>query len=254
MNTPDFLELGGKAILITGASSGIGREAAIRASRFGARIVLVARREDELRVTLSLMSGTDHVVSPFDLADLDAIPDFVRTLASQIGGLDGLVHCAGQHSAIPLRTMRATDVRELMGANVSSAFMLAKGFRHRQVRRAGASIVLMSSAVGLVGQAGVSLYSASKGAIIAATKSLALELAREGVRVNCVCAGVVETEMTAGLKNLIGDRAFADVAAAHPLGLGRPDDVANMIMYLLSAASRWVTGSAFVVDGGYTAQ
>ena len=114
--------------------------------------------------------------------------------------------------------------------------------------------MFLSSAVGLVGQAGVSVYSATKGAVVTMTKSLALELAREGVRVNCVCPGVVQTEMTTGLRESIGADAFQRVTDAHPLGLGTSEDVANAIVFLLSDASRWITGTSLTVDGGYTAQ
>lgn len=178
----------------------------------------------------------------------------MRTVSGQLDGLDGLVHAAGVHNTAPVRSLEAADVTSLFDSNVTTAFMLAKGFRHKQVRRAGASIVYLSSAVGLVGQPGVSVYSATKGAIAALTKSLALEFAREGIRVNCVCPGVVMTKMTEGLKATIGGENFRRVTEAHPLGLGEPDDVASAILYLLSGASKWVTGSSLVVDGGYTAQ
>jgi NAD(P)-dependent dehydrogenase (short-subunit alcohol dehydrogenase family) len=178
----------------------------------------------------------------------------VRKVADGFGGLDGLVHSAGAHSTLPLRSIGSADVRELFDVNVTTAFMLAKGFRHKQVRNSESSIVFLSSAVGLVGQPGVSVYSATKGAIAALTRSLALELAREGIRVNCVCPGVVNTEMTDGLRERIGEQGFQKVADSHPLGLGEASDVSNAILYLLSRASRWVTGSSLCVDGGYTAQ
>ena len=254
MTIDDFLRLDGSTILVTGASSGIGRACAIEASRYGAKIALVGRREDALQETRSLLSGEGHVVAPFDLADLDGIPAFVGTVSAGLGGLDGIVHAAGRHDTAPVRTISASAVTALFDVNVTTAMMLAKGFRAKQVRREGASLVLLASAVGLVGQAGVSAYSASKGAIVTLTKSLALELARDDIRVNCVCPGIVETPMTEGIRSQVGVVAFERIAAAHPLGLGEPLDVANAVLYLLSGASRWVTGSALVVDGGYTAQ
>lgn len=239
---------------MTGASSGIGRSVAIEASRHGAKIALVARSRERLDDALQILEGDGHVALACDLSEPEAAGQVVREAAERLGGLDGLVHAAGVHSATPLRAMSATEVDRVFAVNVTAAFMLAKALRHRQVRRKGASIVLLSSAVGLVGQSGVSAYSASKGAVVSLAKSLAVELAREDVRVNCVCPGVVTTEMTEGLAATIGEVAFDSVARAHPLGLGEAVDVANAALYLLSPASRWVTGSALVVDGGFTAQ
>jgi 3-oxoacyl-[acyl-carrier protein] reductase len=252
--TEDFLGLSQKTVLVTGASSGIGRETAILASKHGAKVVLVARRASVLEDVAAELPGAGHSVVPFDLADTDGIPSMLRAVAENVGSLDGLVHAAGIHSTLPLRSIQSANVQELFNVNVTTAFMLAKGFRHKQVRSTESSVVLLSSAVGLVGQPGVSIYSSTKGAIASLTKSLALELAREGIRVNCVCPGVVQTEMVNGLRARIGEEGFRKVAHAHPLGLGDPADVANAVLFLLSSASRWVTGSSMVVDGGYTAQ
>jgi 3-oxoacyl-[acyl-carrier protein] reductase len=250
----DFLGLAGKNLLITGASSGIGKVTAIRASQHGARVVLVGRRVDALRETFDSLEGTGHTSVEADLLNLEGIPAMVREGSLAMGGLDGLVHAAGTWGARPLRSIETDLISSTFDLNVTAAIMLLKGFRHKGVHRAGASVVLLSSAVGLVGQPGVSVYSASKGAVVALTKSLALELAREDIRVNCVCPGVVQTPMADDIANAIGHDAFERVAAQHPLGLGHAQDIANANLFLLSSASRWVTGSALVVDGGYTAQ
>ena len=254
MTSHDFLGLNQKAVLVTGASSGIGRETAILASKHGARVALVARRIDALEEVAAALHGTGHSVVQYDLADTEGIPAMVRAVADKLGGLDGLVHSAGVQSTLPLRSIRSSDVRELFDVNVTTAFMLAKGFRHKQVRNAESSIVFLSSVIGQVGQSGVSVYSATKGAIASLTKSLALELARDSIRVNCVSPGVVQTEMTAALHERIGLENFQKIIDAHPLGLGHPSDVAQAILFLLSGASRWITGTAITVDGGYTAQ
>jgi len=241
-------------MLITGASSGIGRAVAVEASRLGAHVAIVGRRDDALSATLTAMDGTGHLAVNFDLSRADEIPEMMRTVSDELGGLDVLVHSAGMHNSLPLRSVKAKDATSVFGQNVTPAIMLAKGFRQRQIPKQTPSIVFLSSAVGIVGQPGVSLYSASKGAIISLTKSLALELAREGIRVNCVCPGVVNTEMTAAMRSRIGLENFRLVEKAHPLGLGEPQDVSNAILFLASDASRWMTGSSLVVDGGYTAQ
>jgi NAD(P)-dependent dehydrogenase (short-subunit alcohol dehydrogenase family) len=250
----DLFALTGKRILITGATSGIGRETALQASRMGATVALTARRAEVLDEVLLSLDGAGHTAVPCDLTDTAAIPELVRTVADRLGGLDGLVHAAGVHSTVRLRDVQAGHVNELMNTNVTTAFMLAKGFRHKQVRGPSPSMVFLSSAAGLVGQPGVSVYAASKGAIVSFTKSLAMELAREGIRVNCVCPGVVETAMTDDLRVVIGETAFEQVRSLHPLGIGTALDVANSIVFLLSDASQWITGTALRVDGGYTAR
>jgi 3-oxoacyl-[acyl-carrier protein] reductase len=252
--TPDFLGLAGKKILVTGASSGIGRATAIAASQYGAQLILLGRRPAELHATLGALTGTGHLVSAFDLADLDGIPDHVKALARDFDGLDSLVHAAGIHSAHPLRTMDAVHLDGVFRSNLSSAFMLAKGFRSKLVVKRSPSIVFVSSVMATVGQPGVSAYAASKGGLSALTRSLALELARDKIRVNAVEPGIVMTEMTERLRTEVGPAGFAAIESSHPLGVGDPRDVALAILFLLSDAASWITGTSLVVDGGYTAQ
>lgn len=254
MEKSSFLSLEGRTIVVTGASSGIGRATAVEASRQGARIIALGRDSARLQKVLSDLAVGDHSVHSYDLFDLDGIPEMLRRLSDQFGPLDGLAHCAGIHSSSPLRGVSADAVMTMLAANVATGLMLAKGLRHKQVRGSSPSIVFLSSAVGLVGQAGVSLYSASKGAVLSSSKSLALELARDNIRVNCVCPGVVHTPMTESLHASVGDTGFAAIERSHPLGLGQPEDVAKAIVFLLSDAAKWITGTALSVDGGYTAQ
>jgi 3-oxoacyl-[acyl-carrier protein] reductase len=239
---------------VTGASGGIGRAVAVAASRHGARVALLGRNAEALSSTRDAMDGDDHIVIEHDLLDLDGIPSVVRGVAEQLGGLDVVVHAAGVHSSRPLPAVDAGHVADIMASNVATAIMLAKGFRHKLVKRESASLVLVSSVTASVGQPGISAYAASKGAVSALTKSLALELARDRIRVNCVEPGIVMTAMTERLKATVGDSAFAAIESAHPLGLGAPEDVASAILFLMSDAASWITGTSLVVDGGYTAQ
>jgi len=247
------MDYSGRIFLVTGASSGIGRETASLLSRLGARVLLVGRDPARLEQACAALEGSGHLWIVKDLAETDTISTWLKSLTQEVGPLDGLVHSAGVHSVWPLPSVNPDRIASVFAINVNAAFGLVKAYRQKGVCAGFKSIVLLSSVVGLVGQAGVSIYSASKGAVIALTKSLALELAHEGIRVNCIAAGLVQTELTERLAKTLGSQRTAEVTAMHPLGLGRPSDVASAVAFLLGESSRWITGSALVVDGGYTA-
>ncbi len=249
----DSTALADRTILVTGASSGIGRATCVVLNRLGARIIAVGRDEHRLIETVGQLDSSGHLVRPFDLTQVDEIPQWMKLLAENHGSLRGVVHCAGLHLARPLQMLKPHAIQELMQVNVTAGLMLAKGLRQRGVHAAPASIVFLSSVMGRVGQAGVSAYCATKGAVDAMTRSLALELAPQGIRVNCVAPGQVETEMAEQQKQTLTAEQFDRIKALHPLGLGRPEDVASAIAFLLADTSRWITGSTLTVDGGYTA-
>jgi NAD(P)-dependent dehydrogenase (short-subunit alcohol dehydrogenase family) len=248
------MDLTGRTIMVTGASSGIGRATAVALGQLGARLVLVGRNHDKLAETQALLQAGSHAVEPFDLTRTDDLPDWMKGVAEKIGPINGLAHCAGAQLLLPLRMVKTKHVEDLLRINVVSSIMLAKSFRQKGVAGPGGGIVFVSSVMGEVGAAGRSVYCASKSALHSLTRSLALELAHDGIRVNCVAPGAVETEMVAGMKDALGEARLNEVVEQHPLGVGRPRDVALAIAFLLADTGRWITGSIQYVDGGYTAR
>ena len=246
MNTP--LDFSGKSVLVTGASSGIGRETCVQLSRLGARIALLGRDAQRLELTASALSGSGHEVISHDLMQVETLPGLVRDVASRMGRLHGLVHCAALNGSRPIRSWDLAFHERLMRVNVAAALALVKGFRHAAVRAPAASVVLMSSVSGIVGTPSIVDYSSSKGAVIGMTRTLAVELAREDVRVNCIAAGLVNSGMGERLENTAEE--IEAMKAAYPLGLGEGVDVANAILFLLSPMAKWITGSVLIVDGG----
>ena len=248
------LDLSGSTVLVTGASSGIGREVSILLSVLNARVVLVGRNEERLQQTLASLTGDGHRVETFDLARSEEIPKWVQSIAAETGPLRGIVHAAGKQVATPIRFAAEKKIDDLVRTNLYSAIMLARGFSQKNCYAPGGCVVFLSSITAFAGKPAISVYAATKGALIALTKSLAVELAPQRIRVNCVAPGFVETEMLAELRALLTDEQMKALEDAHPLGLGTPRDVANAVAFLVADTGRWITGSTLVLDGGYTAQ
>jgi NAD(P)-dependent dehydrogenase (short-subunit alcohol dehydrogenase family) len=249
------MELTGKKILVTGASSGIGRAIAILLSNLGASVILSARSEKRLNETLELMEGNNHHIKPIDLFNLEEIDAWLGKICKESGPLNGLVHCAGAQSTLPLQIVNQIEIDKLFQINVSSAVMLTKSFiKKKNYVKNDASVVYISSIAALCGEPAISIYSATKGALISLAKSLSIELARNNIRVNCVAPGHVETEMADGFKKQLTKEQFDKIVNKHPLGIGTAEDVANSVAFLLSDISRWITGTTLIVDGGYSAQ
>ena len=247
----NFADLTNKRIVVTGASTGIGQAAAVLISELGGKIIAVGRNEDTLQQTLDRLTGNGHRSAVFDLADAEQIPKWMLEIADG-ERLDGLVHMAGILESRPLRVSDSSFVDNLLSINVGSALQLARGFRNKKVRAATSSIVFASSIAALIGESGISAYSATKGAIVSLSRSLASELAGEGIRVNCVSPSLVKTEMGEKILSNMTEEQITAIERQHPLGFGEPVDVASLIAFLVSDASRWITGSNIVIDGGYS--
>ena len=250
MYNPFSLE--GKNILVTGASSGIGRQCAVDCSRMGAKVALVARNEERLKETLSLMEGEGHHIFPYDLNKIRGIGELVMTIANTAGKMDGFVHAAGVEKTLPLRLLYSEDYEEVMKINAFSAFEFIHHFSNRKYFNDGGSMVLVSSITAVIGRGGVSAYSASKGAMISVIRFMALELAKKRITVNCISPGTVMTPLMENYLSTLSAEAYKKRIDGFPLGLGQVEDISNACIYLLSGASRWVTGQNLIVDGGYT--
>lgn len=248
------LDLTGKTILVTGASRGIGQATAVYLSQLGARVVAVGRNEQQLAETLSKMNGDGHLTRSFDLNRVEELPAWIKSIATETGSLYGFVHSAGVTLNRALKSLTYQNLLDMQRINVDAAIMLSKGFRQKDVHEpAGSSIVYLSSVTAFKSKPALTAYAATKGALISLAKTLALELAGQNIRVNCVCPGLVRTAMVEELEEKLLPEQLEKLYAEYPLGLGQPQDVAYAIACLLAPAARWITGSALVLDGGYTA-
>jgi NAD(P)-dependent dehydrogenase (short-subunit alcohol dehydrogenase family) len=245
----------GRWIVVTGASSGLGRAIAQELSRRGGAVALVGRQRAQLDETAAALSSRLHRVIELDLAQHDGIANAITQLRNDVGPLYGLCHAAGVVDTRPLAANTVDVMRSQMDVNLFAGMELARAVCRRDVMGAdGGSLLFISSVYGRVGAPGQIGYCASKGALVAAVRALAVELARRKIRANCVSPGLVYTEMTRRSLGKLSPEHVAKIEAAHPLGIGQPDDVAQAAAFLLSPATRWITGADLAVDGGFTAQ
>lgn len=249
-----FLDFEGRNVVVTGASSGIGRACAVELSALGARVVLMGRDTGRLAATRALLTGSGHETLALDLTALDRVAPAIVDLAARVGPLYGLCHVAGVVATTPLSTTTVDVVQSMMTVNVLAGLELARTVVRRDIMTPdGGSLVFMSSVYGRAGAAGQTGYSATKGAIAAAVRAMAIELARRRVRVNSISPGLVRTPMTDTALDVLSSGQVAAIEQRHPLGLGTPTDVARAAVFLLAPATAWITGADLVVDGGYSA-
>jgi NAD(P)-dependent dehydrogenase (short-subunit alcohol dehydrogenase family) len=249
----NLIDLSGKTIIVTGASSGIGRETAILLSKLGAKLILIARNKERLRDVINSLEGKDHVEIAFDLSSFSEYRYLFSRIFEHGSRISGFVHSAGFSKIIPLRNINLNDLEEMMKVNYYSFMLLAKEFvRKKNVDPEGASVVAISSISGDFSVKGHSIYSATKSSLNVSVKALAQEYAPWKIRFNTVSPGWVRTELTDKANRVLTRERLKNVFENYPLGPGEPIDVAKAVAFLLSEAARWITGTTLVIDGGAT--
>jgi len=240
--------LHGKIILVTGASSGIGQQVALSCAQAGAIILASGRNTERLENAVAALPGSGHRSIPMDICD-DAS---IKACAGTFGKIDGVVHCAGISLLSPLRLATRPHIEDQLSSNVIGPMLLTQQLLLKNLINTGSSILFISSISAHIGVHGVSAYSASKGALEAMARSLSMEVAKKGIRVNCLAPGLVKTPMFDAALSTTGG-GLEETINRYPLGLGLPEDIAHAAIFFLSGASRWVTGTTLILDGGHTA-
>ena len=239
------MDLSGRTVLVTGASSGIGRETAVLLSQLNARVVITARNEERLHATLAALHGDaetqGHRAEPFDLSRTDEIPKWLQGVAAQTGPLHAIVHAAGKQASLPIRFVSAEKVDDLVRTNLYSAILLARGFSQKNCHAPGGSLVFLSSITAFASKPAISVYAATKSALVGLTKSLALELAPQGPS-RQLCRPGFRRDRDAG-GTALGAHRRADGGAAK-LASTRLWDTSrcrHAIAFLIAETGRWIT-------------
>lgn len=237
--------LEGKTVLVTGASSGIGRSIAITCSQMGAAVVINGRNIQRLEETLSCLEGDENLMLPADLTNKEE----VKNLTMKVPKLDGVVHCAGIGHRMPAKLLTEEEVDRVMKANFNSAVSLQTELMNAKKLNKASSIIFVASAAPQMPAFGNAAYSASKAALIGYAKCLSLELAPRSIRVNCICPAMVWTDLI--MQDGVGREELEQAQSKYPLKrYGQPEDVAYLAIYLLSDTSQWMTNSCIDITGG----
>jgi Dehydrogenases with different specificities (related to short-chain alcohol dehydrogenases) len=238
-----------RVILITGASSGIGKATAIECSRMGATVVITARNKSRLEETFNSLEGEGHSMI---IADLKQEND-INCIIKQSPLLDGIVHCAGLVTTQLFQFISRKELTQIMEVNFTSPVIMTQMLLEQKKIKKESSIVFISSVMGThVSSIGNSMYSSTKSAIEGMVKGMALDLSGKKIRVNCICPGMVDTGFIAN-GAIAEEQLQKDAKENYPLKrYGKPEEIAYATIYLLSGASNWITGSSLLIDGGFT--
>ena len=244
INNP--FSLSNKTILVTGASSGIGRVIAIECSKMGATLVITGRNESRLQETLTLLQNSGHSCVVSDLSQKDDLDNLVE----QLPALDGVVHCAAILKKLPPKFINEKAWQETIETNLFAPALLSQRLVKKNKIKEASSIVFISSIASTVASFGNISYMASKGAINSLSRGMALELASKQIRVNTVQPALIQTNLT---DKALSEEDLKNYLLKFPLGrFGKPEEVAYAVIFLLSDAAQWVTGTSITIDGGVT--
>ncbi len=245
----NFCDLSGKIILVTGASSGIGKQAAIKISQLGGRVIITGRDNKRLEETYNLLSGANNQMIIADLLSEKEIFNLVDNLP----GLSGIVHCAGIVGPTPVKFIRKENIDKLLRINFEVPVLLTSNILLKKKLIDNSSIVFMSTIATKMPYFGGALYNSSKSAIESYSKALALEMVKRGIRSNCLSPGLVNTPLikkpvSDGQMELV-DESLGRYLKKYPMGIGNPEDVANAIIFFLSDESKWISGANLIMGG-----
>ncbi|MGA1792014.1 MAG: SDR family NAD(P)-dependent oxidoreductase [bacterium] len=255
MTIEPFIDFQGKRILVSGASSGLGRAICIELSKRGASLILLGRDRERLMETASQLTKTEYHLLVLDLRALSEIGPKLKAQAREIGRIYGFCHSAGVVETRPLAALQLEGIRKILDVNFISGIELARIISRKDIMEEdGGAILFISSVYARMGVAGQTIYCGSKGAVNAAARAMAIELARRRIRVNTISPGLIRTAMTDSSLSILSNQQIMDLENAHPLGIGTPEDVARAAAFLLAPQNPWITGEDLIIDGGLSAK
>ena len=246
--------LEGKVIVISGAASGIARQCAISCSKMGARLILLDLNEEGLKETMEMVERPEeHFWASVNLLDYEKVSEIIKEAVAKVGRINGLLNCAGISTTNLFKLTKPEELDKFFHVNVHTGYFLTQECTKMGIlSKEGGSVVFFSSVAGSFGEVGKSTYGMTKAALLNLAKHLACEFSRKKVRVNAISPGAICTPINMNLPHMKDPEKRAALEAHHLLGLGETTDIANACVYLLSDASRWVTGTNLFVDGGYS--
>ena len=247
-------DFSGRKILVAGASSGIGKQTAIRLSELGADVILLARREDKLQEVLQLLGRGSHAYYTADLNELDSIGSLFKRIQEEQGKLDGMVYSAGISLSLPLNVFTPEKLHKIFTINFFAFVECVRQVCKKGRFQEGMRIVGVSSIASMKGDKSHLGYSATKAAMDSAVRCIAKEVAEKGICINTVAPGMTATEMQEKYLQKQGrdSKNYQEILERQYLGIGKPRDIAETIVFLLSPSARFITGITLPVDGGAT--